>query len=499
MSLTQHLGDSGSPVRAYIDGISPALRALKGGIGGDLSAADTLGLVELAASAVILPPSIGVDVARAGTAVDFRVRIALGGFDAQDSTANLGVTELSLRQDEVENGSHRAKILSEAFDVAVQILESPSSEANLDRAALLLAHCEQMHRDMIKVLNGSVGKACDTAVDGQAFADNLDKTSLEDLRSMMESNSAQINKWRMQIASGERFEPNPVLAGSMLVGGADADWLVGDVLIDSKAYGKLTVAKLRDFLRQLLGYVMLDCDDSLRIRTVGVWLPRQGLTRTWGLEMLLGGDPGELLPTLREGFLKAAGGQQMGIHVQVTQCRKNQLLADNKNTPQYMLVELARNSDVGIRFRTGRNAMLREATMRELARDRYASVREGVAGNESAPTDVLTALAQDKSIVVRRVAAANPRTPKAQLKALEAAPFVTSSRATQPSIESMTGDEVAQPRESGPTVVRILQDRDDGALDRPWFSQFLALTRGTSSGLRPRIPLPMASEYWASR
>ncbi|WP_104132326.1 hypothetical protein [Cryobacterium sp. M91] len=498
MSLTKHLEDAESPVRAYIDGISPVLLALTGRTDGARAAADALGFIELAASTAILPPFPGVDVARAGTAVDFRVRIALGGFDAHDSAAALGVADLSLHQGEVENGAHRVKVLSEAFDVAVQILETPSSEADLDRAALLLAHCEQMHRAMIKVLKGSVGTACDLASGGKDFANGLDTPSLADLRSMMESNSAQIDLWREQIANGDRFEPNPVFAGSRLVGGADADWLVGDVLIDSKAYAELTVPKLRACLRQLLGYVMLDLDDSLRIRTVGVWLPRQGLTRTWGLEMLLGGDPEELMPTLREGFLKAAGGQQMGIHVPVTQHRKNQMLADNKNTPQYMLAELARNSDAGIRFRIGRNAMIPEATMRELARDRYASVREGVAGNESAPTEVLAALAHDRSVVVRRAATANPRTPKAHLKVLGAAHVVVSSSATRLSIESVTGGEVAQSRESGPSVVRILQDRDDGALDRRWFSQFLALTRGTSSGFRSRIPLPMASEYWAT-
>ncbi|MBB5642761.1 hypothetical protein [Cryobacterium roopkundense] len=440
-----------------------------------------------------------MDVARAGTAIDFRVRIALGGFDAHNSAAATGVAELYMHQDEVENGSHRAKIISEVFDVAVQILESPSSNADLDRAALLLAHCEQMHRDMKKVLNGSVGKACDLAADGREFADNLDTPSLEDLRSMMESNGAQVDQWRMQIASGERFEPNPVFTGSMLVGGADADWIIGDVLIDSKAYADLTVPKLRDFLRQLLGYVMLDCDDSLRIRTVGVWLPRQGLTKTWGLEILLGGDPDELLPTLRQGFLKAADGQQMGIHAPVTQHRRIQILADNKNTPQYMLIELARHVDSGIRFRIGRNATLPEATMRELARDRYASVREGVAGNESAPTDVLTALAQDRSSVVRRVATANPRTPKAQPKSLGAAPVIMSFSPEHLPIESVTGDDLVQPRGSGRAVVRILQDRDDGAIDRRWLWQFLALTRGATSGIRSRIPLPMASDYWAGQ
>ncbi|TFD35949.1 hypothetical protein E3T40_07260 [Cryobacterium sp. TMT1-19] len=498
VSLTEHLGDSGSPVRAYIDGISPILLALKSGTDGARTVADVLGLIELAASSAIVPPLPGVDVARAGTAVDFRVRIALGGFDAHDSAAALGVAQLSLHQGEVENGSHRAQILTEAFDVAVQILESVAGEADLDRAALLLAHCEQIYRGGVEVLNGAVGKACDLAADGQEFADCLDTASLADLRSMMESNSSQIDLWREQIAHGDRFEPNPAFVGSVLVGGADADWLVGDVLIDSKAYAELTVRKLRDFLRQLLGYVMLDLDDSLRIRSVGVWLPRQGLTRTWELETLLGGDPEERLPVLRLGFEEAAGGQQIGIRVPVTELRKLQILADNKHTPPQMLIDLARNIDAGIRFRIGRNAMTPEETMRELARDRYAKVREGVAMNESAPTDVLEVLSRDSSAVVRRAVEVNPRTPAVALMALGKTPVDGRSKETQLAIVALSADEAAVPLSAERASVRISQDRDDSALESRWFGDFLILTRGAfPTGTASRIPLPTASEFWA--
>lgn len=500
MSLTKLLGDSGSPVRAYIDGISPTLFGLKGDTGAARTEVDTLGLIELAASSATIPPLPGVDVSRAGMAVDFRARIALGGFDAHDSAAALGVAELPLYEDRVENGSHRVRILTEAFAVAAQILESPADDADLDRAALLLAHCEQIHRGGIKVLKGSVGKACDLAASGHEFADRLDTPSLLDLRSMMEFNSAQIDLWRKHISNGDRFEPNPAFAGSSLVSGADADWIVGDVLIDSKAYAKLTVSKLRIFLRQLLGYVMLDLDDSLRIRTVGVWLPRQGLTKTWRLERLLGGDPEELLPALRQGFLKAAGGQQIGIHVPVTQRRKHQILADNKHTPRRMLIDLARNEDAGIRFRVGRNAMTPEETIRALARDRYAKVREGVARNESAPTDVLDVLSRDSSVTVRRAAAVNPRTPTVRLKALAGVPADDRPVETHVAIEALSTDAAVLPRPSERADVRISQDRDASALETRWFWEFLTLTQGGfRRGLGSRIPLPVASQRWARK
>jgi hypothetical protein len=146
MSLTDHLRDSGSPVRAYLEGVSPSLADMQGRSSRAQAMAQALGLAGLAGGTTMVTPLPGVDAARSGTAIDFRARVALGGFDPHDSAAALGVAVLPLYQDMVENGSHRVRVLAEAFDVSVRILESPFDEAELDRAALVLAHCEQVYR-----------------------------------------------------------------------------------------------------------------------------------------------------------------------------------------------------------------------------------------------------------------------------------------------------------------------------------------------------------------
>ncbi len=243
-------------------------------------------------------------------------------------------------------------------------------------------------------MNGSVGVSCDAAVDGKSFADQLDPLALADIRSLMFFNADQLEMWQERIAGGDLYEPNPGFAGSELVGGADADWVIGESLIDCKVYGALTVPKLRDFVRQLLGYVMLDSDDSLGIRQVGIWLPRQRMTPSWSLVRLLGGDPEELLPSLRQGFIKATGKTQLAPHVPIPTRRKHQLLAENRHTPYEMLAALALGEDVDIRRRVGRNAVAPGATVRMLAGDTRWQVREGVAMNEAAPEDVLEALAR---------------------------------------------------------------------------------------------------------
>lgn len=457
--------------------------------------AKALGLTGLASSRARVPPVPGVDTARSGTAVDFRARIALNSFDPLDSTAAAGVALLPFHAREVDNGAHRARVLTEAFGVAMQILYAPADESELDRACLLLAHCEQIYRAGAAALAGSLGDALDRAERGLEFALRIDAPSLEDLRALMEANADQIDAWRQSITEGERFESNPSFAGSALVGGADADWIVGDVLIDSKAYAKLSVDTLRGFLRQLLGYVMLDLDDAHGIRAVGLWLPRQGLTRIWSLERLLDGDPEHLLPKLRAGFRAATADSQLALREPVTQRRKHQILADNKHTPRSMLVDLASNADADVRFRVGRNAAIPEETVRQLARDRHAKVREGVARNENAPADVLEQLSRDRSIGVQRAVTANRRR-------AEPVGSVRSAHGEllRPEHDAAKKTTLA-PTDPSASPARFGQERDAGALDTQWFADFLTVTQrgaGSTWGRNHGIPVPEASARWAA-
>lgn len=496
MSLTLHLNDPESPVRAYLDSISPRLKASSGRSDGSRAAAETLGLSELAKSRLVVSPFPGADLQMLGTAFDFRARIALGGFDPWRSEAAAGVAELSDLVPSVKNGLHRAKILTEAFGVAEKLLRGPNSDVDLDRAAILLAHCDQVSRAGAKVLNGSVGVACDAAFDGESFSKQLDALALADIRSLMLSNAEQLETWEEQIAVGDRYESNPSFVSSGLVGGADADWSIGETLIDCKVYGDVTVPKLRGFLRQLLGYVMLDSDDSLGIRRVGIWLPRQKLTPTWSLARLLGGDPEELLPSLRDGFIKATGQTQLALHSPIPTKHKHQLLAENRHTPYETLAKLALSEDGGVRWRVGRNAVTPEAAVRMLGRDAHWKVREGVAMNEAAPDDVLEALARDRSVVVRRAVAANPGAPRPILDALtiDIDGDVQWAARTHDGVRetSIAPPNAAQSVAEDQGVVRIGQDRDDSTLDTNLVSDFLQMILWGY----PRLPVPLASYRW---
>ncbi|SEI96313.1 Leucine rich repeat variant [Arthrobacter sp. yr096] len=497
MSLTSLLRDPQSPERAYLDRVSPLLEASGGHGDGARAAAEALGLTQLATSVTVVSPFPGADPRLAGTAFDFRARIELGGFKPHQSVAADGVALLDALAPLIENGGHRTRILAEAFDVAAILLQEPSNDPDLDRAAILLAYCEQVARTGAVAINGSLGSACDQAVDGRALADGVDPGALANLRSLVASNGDQFEAWQEQIAAGVRYEPNPQFAGSHLVDGADADWMIEQTLIDCKVYGTLTVGKLRDFLRQLLGYVMLDTDDSLGIRSVGLWLPRQRLAPTWSLTHLLGGDSEELLPTLREGFIKATTQTQLARHEPVPEKRRHQYLADNRHTTFHMLEKLASNEDPDLRRRVGRNESTPEQTVRTLAGDGSWHVRQGVATNRNAPEDVLEALARDRSVAVRRAAASNPRAPQPQRKAVASGinrySDMDARTADRPdALNKAENTEALADSALDLSRVHIDQNRDESALDTRWFSDLLFMVVWG----KPQLPIPKESYRW---
>lgn len=75
---------------------------------------------------------------------------------------------------------------------------------------------------------------------------------------------------------------NPTFDGSEDIGGADADFILGDVLIDIKTSIKPAINA--NYLWQLLGYVLLDYSDCYHIDSIGLYMSRQGSLFQWSLE-----------------------------------------------------------------------------------------------------------------------------------------------------------------------------------------------------------------------
>jgi len=83
----------------------------------------------------------------------------------------------------------------------------------------------------------------------------------------------------------EQVLANPTFAGSALVGGADADLILGDCLIDIKVSVQQRLD--RRWIYQLIGYALLDIDDAYGINEVGFYHARIGALLAWDLQTML--------------------------------------------------------------------------------------------------------------------------------------------------------------------------------------------------------------------
>ena len=74
---------------------------------------------------------------------------------------------------------------------------------------------------------------------------------------------------------------NPTFEGSHHVGGADADLIVQDTLIEIKTTIRAEIKQ--NWLWQLLGYALLDYSDQHHIEGIGLYMARQGWLVKWDL------------------------------------------------------------------------------------------------------------------------------------------------------------------------------------------------------------------------
>jgi hypothetical protein len=96
-----------------------------------------------------------------------------------------------------------------------------------------------------------------------------------------------------------------VFAGSTDLGGADADIIVGGLLVDCKATIRPHPIH-RSALQQLAGYLLLDYDNAYGIDRVGLCLFRQGALITWTVPEFLAALGARVpLPQLRNHLRQA--------------------------------------------------------------------------------------------------------------------------------------------------------------------------------------------------
>lgn len=309
MSLTSHLSSKESPIRRFIYESAPqlALAGTRGHRG--RAVASSFGFDELNSFGTRLPIPEAVKNRQshavvAGMALDYRIRMELPGFNFVDTMAQRGLDILAADSRVVHRGKHIHKVLEQALGFAyLTWKEGDSHPLSLARASVSLAWCEKIARTgPHEALSGELGRRIKRAKNAVNLMMSIDDSLVVDIAVMRDAVGPLLDEWNRGIEAGDDYVPNPRFLASVAVGGADADWAVGDLLVELKTREEITSPWIRDTLFQLLGYALLDLDDSLGIRRVGILLPRQPYFAVWTLDDLLGEDASEALPILRADF-----------------------------------------------------------------------------------------------------------------------------------------------------------------------------------------------------
>ena len=228
-----------------------------------------------------------IDQAIVSEASDFAYRVASGEMPAYNHT------DLPLKLEYGDFFNSLDNLLTLESPVGTKL--SSTQEDLLNRYCVVLALMEEVFR--------SGGKLIGPLVSGQSN----DIRSLIDIPDFHWVDDMRNLSWKFYDAYSHLLALpstlNPTFEGSSDIGGADADLIVNGTLIDIKT----TVGReiKPDWIRQLLGYVLLDYSNIHQIRAISLYMARQGILFEWELEdaiRRLSGSGASDIKSLREKF-----------------------------------------------------------------------------------------------------------------------------------------------------------------------------------------------------
>lgn len=291
MSLSSHLEDKTSPIGQFIRQHFSQTSALTKDANRQLKGVATLRPVVQAGEQY--------PYGTLGAAIDYRVRYAFAITPYHEFVAWHGAVLLA------RSGSYSRGLVQaffERLDATVNALQpvgrilDTADEQTLDRFCIVLSLFEQVYRSNAYVRGPLLLPTVKRSVEELLAIPQA--TELDDLSALF---ALFYDRHHDLLARPHVL--NPTFAGSLDVGGADADFIVDDCLIDVKA--TILPQIKADFLYQLAGYVLLDYNDTYHITSVGIYMARQGMLFSWPLaefiQKLSGADPASL-GTLRPAF-----------------------------------------------------------------------------------------------------------------------------------------------------------------------------------------------------
>jgi hypothetical protein len=236
-----------------------------------------------------LPPAVQPmderrpDYAALGRTIDYRLRLSLGSGPGDAVTAGIALLGSSLAIEgapsfEVRRALHTAG--SQLLDRLQAHLNGMHqlSEEELTRLCHVAGFYEAVYRNGVFSRRRNLLALADARTTLSHLTAAVPAYVVEDIAEQVKLAEQPFEPFR-QLPDGHRL-CGPVFAGSSDLGGADADFIVGGLLIDCKATTRPHTIH-RSAVQQLAGYLLLDYDDTYGIDQVGLYLSRQGALITW--------------------------------------------------------------------------------------------------------------------------------------------------------------------------------------------------------------------------
>ena len=250
-----------------------------------------LGLEDLDATTTVVPVE-GADAGMVGMAFDYRLRYHLGPCRGEDLVAFTGARVLGGLNPNwypaLEQFFFNLAGLTAGRGLAGKTLDD-RHEQLLAAYCVVLAQLESVYRTGGRwVPQPPLSTPHVLTPEDEPLLALAPPAAVEDVVKLSRSASAAFGQLIEPVASGDlTYDANPNFAGSVDIGGADADFIIGDTIFELKTTKSFTAAAIREALLQLLGYVLLDYDDDHEIRRVGVYFARQEWVAAWPLWLLM--------------------------------------------------------------------------------------------------------------------------------------------------------------------------------------------------------------------
>ncbi|MEU3401992.1 UvrD-helicase domain-containing protein [Streptomyces filamentosus] len=245
------------------------------------------------------------DWAALGHTIDYRLRLGLGG-GLGDAVAH-GVRLLGSQTP--LDGAPAAPVRSALHTAGTRLLARVRAhldgsmllvEDDLTRLCHVAGYFEAVYRNGVFLRRHNLLAQADSATTLDDLTAAVPVYVLEDIAEQMQLAEEPFAPLR-QLPAAQRV-CGPVFAGSTDLGGADADFITGGLLIDCKATTHPHQIGTSQ-VQQLAGYLLLDYDDAYGIDRVGFYLSRQGGLITWSVPEFLRAMGARVpLPVLRGGL-----------------------------------------------------------------------------------------------------------------------------------------------------------------------------------------------------